>query len=524
MNSNEMQLPASRATCAALLLLLLSMPAVVQAQFKYTTNNGAITITGYTGSGGAVVIPSLINNLPVRTIGISAFYNKYSLTSVVISTNVTSIGSSAFSHCSGLTNLTIPNSLTNIGDSAFSSCYSLISVPIPNGVTGIGNFAFETCINLASVSIPDSVLSIGAAAYNACINLTNVVIGSGVTNIGGTAFTFGSRLNSIVVDQFNTAFISVDGVLFNKSQTTLIQCPGTKSGSYTIPSSVAGIGAYAFFSCTSLTNVLVGDSVISIGSYGFWRCSSLTGVTIGKNVNFIVSSAFAACTSLAAIAVDPLNPAYRSVDGVLFNKSQTTLTECPGGKRGSYTIPNSVTNIAAGAFQSCTSLTSVVVPNNVTSIEPFTFQGCTSMTSVSIPSSMTSIGISTFQDCVKLSNVYFHGHTPSVDSSAFSGATNATIYYLPNIAGWSPTFGGRPTALWKPQMETTGASFGVRSNQFGFNIAWASGQVVVVEACEDLANPIWSPLQTNTLISDTLYFSDPQWADYPYRFYRLRSP
>ena len=75
-----------------------------------------------------------------------------------------------------------------------------------------------------------------------------------------------------------------------------------------------------------------------------------------------------------------------------------------------------------------------------------------------------------------------------------------------------------------PQVQTANASFGVWTTQFGFNIAWASGQVVVAEASADLANPVWSPLQTNTLSSDSLYFSDPEWTNYPARFYRLRSP
>jgi len=47
---------------------------------------------------------------------------------------------------------------------------------------------------------------------------------------------------------------------------------------------------------------------------------------------------------------------------------------------------------------------------------------------------------------------------------------------------------------------------------------------VAVDACSDLANPIWTPLKTNTLAADTLYFSDPQWTNYPARFYRLRWP
>ena len=62
-----------------------------------------------------------------------------------------------------------------------------------------------------------------------------------------------------------------------------------------------------------------------------------------------------------------------------------------------------------------------------------------------------------------------------------------------------------------------------RINQLGFNIARASGQVVVVEACTDLAQPVWAPLQTNTLSRDTFYFSDPQWTNSPARFYRVRS-
>jgi hypothetical protein len=73
-------------------------------------------------------------------------------------------------------------------------------------------------------------------------------------------------------------------------------------------------------------------------------------------------------------------------------------------------------------------------------------------------------------------------------------------------------------------MQTSGASFGIQTNQFVFNINWASGMVVVVEASTDLANSAWIPLQTNTLTADSCYFSDPDWTNYPSRFYRLRSP
>src|SRR5438477_3565762 len=93
-----------RTVCTTrLLLLLLALPAAVQAQYTYATNNGTITITGYTGSGGAVTIPSSINSFPVTSIGDWAFYYRTSLTIVTIPTSVTSIGDHAFDYCIHLT-------------------------------------------------------------------------------------------------------------------------------------------------------------------------------------------------------------------------------------------------------------------------------------------------------------------------------------------------------------------------------------------------------------------------------------
>jgi hypothetical protein len=89
--------------------------------FDYTTTNGTITITGYTGPGGAVVIPGAINGLPVTSIGDKAFYACTSLTGISIPSGVASIGSSAFVE-SGLTSVTLPDTITNIGEFAFVYC------------------------------------------------------------------------------------------------------------------------------------------------------------------------------------------------------------------------------------------------------------------------------------------------------------------------------------------------------------------------------------------------------------------
>ena len=117
------------------------------------------------------------------------------------------------------------------------------------------------------------------------------------------------------------------------------------------------------------------------------------------------------------------------------------------------------------------------------------------------------------------------GNAPVVYGYAFNFAYHATAYYLPGTTGWGPTIDyDIPTVLWNPQIEASGLSSGVRTNGFGFTITGTGNLAVVVEACTNLANPIWSPVGTNTLTSSSSYFSDPQGTNYPARFYRLRSP
>ena len=169
---------------------------------------------------------------------------------------------------------------------------------------------------------------------------------------------------------------------------------------------------------------IVGKPVTTIGPEAFWACRNLTSVTIPNSVTSIGDFAFWNCTSLTAITVDAANPAYSSVDGVLFDKDQTTLIQWPGGRAGAYTIPDSVTSIGIWAFSYCSSLSSVAIPDSVTSIEWRTFQFCTSLTSV-----------------------YFKGGSPDPGSSVFEGVDDATVYYLAGTTGWAATYGDRPTEV-----------------------------------------------------------------------------
>ncbi len=197
-----------------------------------------------------------------------------------------------------------------------------------------------------------------------------------------------------------------------------------------------------------------------------------------------------------------LNSVYSSVEGVLFNKSQTAIIQYPGGKAGSYTIPD-----------------------GVISIGNYAFIGCTRLTNVTIGTSVTILGWGAFYYCSSLTSVYFQGNCPGYEGAVFDGDNNATIYYLPGTRGWGTIFGGCPTALWvRPDPVILSGSGGIQTNQFSFTTSWATNLSVVVEASTTLTNPTWSSVATNILTGGTLYFSDPQWTEYPTRFYRIRSP
>jgi hypothetical protein len=193
-----------RRICASWILpLLLMLPVVVQAQFDYDTNEGTITITGYTGSGGAVTVPNWTNGYPV----------------------------------------------TVIEDEAFAGCTNQTSISIGTNITNIGVGAFERC----------------------------------------------SSLTAIQVDTNNPAYSSIEGVLFDKSQTSLVQYPGGKVGAYTIPNTVTTIGENAFFYCSTVTSVMVPNSVTNIETQAFGVCANLTAFYFKGNaptIGFYASSTF----------------------------------------------------------------------------------------------------------------------------------------------------------------------------------------------------------------------------------------
>ncbi len=302
-----------------------SVTSIGKQAFQYCSSLASITIPnsvtniGNNAFAGCSSLTSITIPNSVTSIGDYAFGGCSSLTSITIPNSVTSIGDGAFARCSSLASVTIPNGVTSIGDFAFGECYSLTSITIPNSVTSIGNNAFQYCYFLTSITIPNSVTSIGDCAFKSCSSLASVTIPNSVTSIGSLAFYGCSSLTSINVDANNANYCSIDGVLFSKDKTTLIQYPiGNTRSEYIIPNSVTSIRSYAFSDCSSLTSITIPNSVTSIVKYAFDNCKSLTSITIPESVTSIGYAAFGDCSKLTSVINYATQP--QAIDGTAFWK------------------------------------------------------------------------------------------------------------------------------------------------------------------------------------------------------------
>ncbi|MDR3600330.1 MAG: leucine-rich repeat protein [Desulfosporosinus sp.] len=376
-----------------MMTILLCCSNLVQAaqdgDYTYTVTSGVTTITGYTGAGGAVTIPSTLGGAPVTSIGYEAFSDCSSLTSISIAQGVTSIGIGAFANCPGLTSITVD--VNNLAYESFEGVLfnkagtSLIVCPggktsfnIPQGVTSINNAAFANCSNLTTISIPQGVTSIGYGAFSYCSSLTSISIPQGTTSIGDFAFSNCRGLTSISIPQ---GVVSIGSDVF-------WHC--TNLTSISIPQGTTSIGDFAFSDCSSLTSISIPQGVTSIGIGAFYGCRGLTTINIPQSVTNIGDSAFGDCTELPSISVAAANLNYESIDGVLYNKAGTSLIACPGGLT-SISIPQGVTSIDEGAFGSCIGLASISIPQGVTSISNEAFYNCTGLTSITFNSATTTI-------------------------------------------------------------------------------------------------------------------------------------
>ena len=368
---------------------------------------------------------------------------------------VTGIVNNAFYNCKSLTYLKVSGGVANMGVATFSGCENLETVVLGDGIKKISNSLFNGCASLSDINIPASVTEIDGSAFEGCASLTSIDIPANVTNIVEYAFYGCKNLASINVDDKNTTYASIDGVLYNKEKTILIQAPGKIQGVFTIPSGVTNIASGAFGSCEGLTGLEIPASVTSISEYAFENCTGLTNVTIPSSVKNIDTKAFSGCKNLDLVisnakenvtvksgALDDCKSVTwdllvdESESPLKFNVLTETTAEVTDENcvEGSVTIPSkvvidgktySVVSIADYAFKNCKDLTGITIPSSVVKIGTRAFQS-SGLTTIELPSSITSIDYGLFSSCSDLVSVKIPSSVESIGESAFVGCTSLT--------------------------------------------------------------------------------------------------
>ena len=414
-----------------------------EAGLVWVSKGNEVTIAGYVGNANELVLPSVINEMTMTSIGDYAFYNCTSLTSIVIPDSVTSIGDRAFYNCTSLTSVTIGNGVTSIGYEAFYNCSKLTNIVIPDSVTSIGDRAFYNCTRLTNIVIPDSVTSIGSSALSGCSALESLTIpfvgGSKTATSSSTLFGYIFGTSSYTGGVSTKQYYSYSGYAtyyIPKSLKSVTVTGGkisygafyncTSLTSIVIPDSVTSIGVDAFYNCTSLTSIVIPDGVTSIGYEAFRGCTNLTSIVIPDGVTSIDYQAFYNCSKLTIYCEATSEPSgwtsswNNSNRPVVWGYNNITTNAdydyvIHDGKAGLTKYKGAATEIVIPAtidgypvirfveiFKGNTSIQSVVIPDSVESIGGYAFYGCSSLTSIVIPDSVESIGYQAFYNCSKL--------------------------------------------------------------------------------------------------------------------------
>lgn len=208
--------------------------------WEYKNEGQGITITRYIGDETDVVVPSEIQSIPVKKLGM-AFKDFGELRSVKIPDGVTEIGFWAFGGCTNLASVKLGKGLKKIGGYAFPGCGNLKEIYFPDGLEQIGEEAFSGCAGLKRVSLPNSINMLGFNAFFKCTGLEQVKIGWGVK---------------------------------------------------TIPSHI-------FYGCGKLQEVLLPEGLTTIEEGAFQYCGNLAKITIPNSVKSIALGAFDACPELS---------------------------------------------------------------------------------------------------------------------------------------------------------------------------------------------------------------------------------
>lgn len=336
---------------------------------------------------------SLVNlTIPesVTNIGDNAFYWCESLESVKIPDSVITIGESAFAVCNGLKDVTIGNNVTSIGRAAFCDCNSLKTITIPDSVTALGGCAFESCDSLINAKIGNNVKSIGSSAFSSCTSLSDIHLPDGVTALEDSVFSNCRNLISIKIpDSVESVGPSTfsgtawydnqpDGVVYAGNVAYKYKGVMDESAVIELRAGTVGITDEAFGNCENMSEIKIPDSVQYIGEGAFYCCTGLEAVDLGNGIKSIGREAFMWCVNLSDIAIpDSVTKIGKDAfgntlwyinqpDGIVY--AGKGIYSYKGIMPENITLKDGITFLAEEALLECR-LNSITIPKSVVNVD-----------------------------------------------------------------------------------------------------------------------------------------------------------
>ena len=396
----------------------LDIPGLIckENDYTYTISSEKATITKYTGSDTAIILPEKLGGYPVTAVGASAFQNNKTLQTVLCSGAITTLGEHAFTGCVSLATVTLPNALTVIHRWAFDGCTALESIVLPDSVTTIGYRAFANCTKLASINFPRSWSTVytygsyGGDIFNGCTKLTSITVPESVAVIPDYAF---EDCNYLQTANLPSALTSIGKNAFSGC---------TALNNVTVPAGTTSLDEHAFSGCTSLDKITLPDGLTVIHRWAFDGCTALESIVLPDSVTTIGYRAFANCTKLASINFPrswSTVYTYGSYGGDIFNGCV---------KLTSLSVPEGVTAIPNYAFEDCNYLKTVILPSTLLTIGESAFSGCSNLRYIAVPYAITSIGDNAFSNCGRLRLLYMPtSRDVDLGSNIFSGCGKLTV-------------------------------------------------------------------------------------------------
>ncbi len=361
--------------------------------------------------------------------------------------SVKTIGNNAFAGIEGLTNVTLSESLETIGANAFKDCTGITEVTIPASVTAIGSNAFSGCTNLSKVisriATPFKLTANAFSGTNARCGLhvpegtksayleagwTESVFKGGVVE-GDNTLLKGDSFVVADVNGVNITYVvtDADNKIVKTGDSTNPAINIATSGKVSIPSevmyeeipyTVKYVSTNAFYGCSGINDVEIGETVTSIGEAAFYECTNLESIHIPESINTLGKNVFCGCSSLksvhlpSALTTIPFGTFKKcsSLTEINFPDGITSIAQDAFNSSGitSAILPEGLTSIGGWCFYQCSNLTTIKLPESIQTIKDFAF-GFTAITSITIPEGLSTIPNYMFADCYYLEEV----HLPS---------------------------------------------------------------------------------------------------------------